>query len=64
MFVRFALCQGAALRICDSCHCRTDRHPAAARTPHQPYVTPATTTRCPHWKARPAAGAVTPTDSR
>lgn len=64
MFVPYALCHGAGLRICDSCARHIDLHPAAARNPNQPHVAATRNDRCPNWKSKPASGAVTPTDTR
>lgn len=58
----FSLCDGAGLRICDSCVRQVDRHPAAAANPRQPRFAPTTSSRCANWKAVPAHGAITPTD--
>lgn len=62
--LRFALCQGAGLRICASCERLADHHPEHARHPHQPWVAPVSTDRCPRWQARLPKHAVTPTDDR
>lgn len=56
-----ALCEGAGLRICNSCHRDAERHPAAAANPHHPRVGATTTSRCPRWMAvPPTAHAITP----
>lgn len=57
--VHYALCNGAGLRICDSCRRHVEHNPAAASAPHQPFVAPTTGSRCAQWMARPAtAGAI------
>lgn len=62
--VPFSLCDGAGLRICDSCHRHAERHPAAAANPLQPRFAPSRSSRCANWKAAPTStrGAITPTD--
>lgn len=47
------LCAGAGLRICNSCYRDAERHPAAAASPHHPWVGATTTDRCPRWLAVP-----------
>lgn len=59
----FALCNGAGLRICDTCRRHADDHVDAASTPYQTWVTPTTNHRCAHWLAKPTH-AITPTDKR
>lgn len=63
MRVAFSLCQGAGLRICESCRRLARDHPKAAGHPHQPWIPATTSSRCPHWLSRPAH-AITPTDKR
>lgn len=64
MILGFALCAGAGIRICDSCHRHVDQHQHVARNPNQPHIAASRSDRCHHWKAKPSSGAVTPTDRR
>jgi hypothetical protein len=52
--LRFELCDGRGLRICDSCKRLATEHPAAAANPHQPRIPQGADTgpRCSRWLTR------------
>lgn len=50
----FHLCQGAGLRLCDTCDRHVDRHPAEAADRFQPKTLPVTRgEQCATWRAIP-----------
>lgn len=63
MSTLYAICEGAGLRICDSCRRLAADNPKANANPYQACIPPTRSDRCPSWLARPAH-AVTPSQTR
>lgn len=55
MSLYYALCDGAEIRLCNTCRRHVDHNPEAAKDPHQPFTAPQTSgERCMVWLGKPA----------